>query len=103
MAWGCWCAEQPGGGSGKVLHSVDVKHPHAAVLHFEQSRFFQYLQGLIGPLARHAREQADLLLGQLQECGSVRIQQRVEQLRERARYACVGFEQAVFRNQPPPG
>ena len=77
-----------------------VEHLDAAELDPQQTRTLEFVQGLVGALARNRGEQADLLLAELDETACMRVEVGVEQARQAARDPCVRPKQAVIFDQP---
>jgi hypothetical protein len=53
-----------------------------------QARAFKFVHRFVRALSRHAREQADLFLAELNEITDTRVQVGVEQARQTARDRC---------------
>ncbi|MNG25748.1 hypothetical protein D3C84_1106480 [compost metagenome] len=65
------------------------------MLDAQQAVALQRMQRAVGTLARHGRQEADLVLAQPHEAGGARIEDGVEQAGQATRHARVGAEQAI--------
>src|SRR5471032_3014787 len=73
---------------------VQIEDADAAIVEPQQAALLQHLQGLVGALARGARQQTQFLLRDLHQPLQARIQMRVEHRRQAARHARVQVQQA---------